>query len=131
MVYDTQLTRMAKSSRSAGFMRTIQQSAEIAKATGDMSPFDGFALDRASKGMAQDNAVPEDWMATSREIAQKQKARAQAAQQDAQIKALPGQAAMLNAKTKMAKAQEGAQQMMPQQGAPMQPQEQEQQPNGL
>jgi hypothetical protein len=51
--------------------------------------------------------VPEDWMPTPQEIAAAQKNRASAVQADQQLKALPGQAAIMKAQAITAKAQAG------------------------
>jgi hypothetical protein len=83
----------------AGFQRTIQATLEVVKVTQDPSPFDVFDFDKATRDTAQIQAVPESWMADDKTIAQKRQARAQAAQQQAQIQAMPAQAAMMKAQT--------------------------------
>jgi hypothetical protein len=118
VVYDNPLSRLAKAQESAGFLRTLESVKEIVNITQDASLLDPFDFDVAVPGMADQNAVPESWMADDKAIARKRKARAKAQAQEQQIKALPNQAAMIKAQAVAQK--NGAQQ--PQQQA-QQPQE--------
>ena len=110
IIYDNPLSRLAKAQESAGFLRTIESATMIASATGDPSVYDPFDFPTAIPAMAEQNAVPTSWMASAKSMQQKAQGRAKAQQQDAQIKALPGQAAIMNAKSKAVKAGAGEQQ---------------------
>lgn len=111
VVYDNPLSRLAKAQESAGFLRTIESATMIAQATGDPSAYDPFEFPVAIPAMAEQNAVPASWMASQKSMQQKAKNRSKAQQQEQQIKSLPGQAAIMNAQSKQAKA--GAQEAQP------------------
>ena len=104
IVYDNPLTRLANAQESAGFMRTVESVKEMVAVSGDPSLLDPFEFPVAIPAMAERNAVPASWMSSEKSMQQKAKARAQAMKQEAQIKALPGQAAIMNAQAKSAKA---------------------------
>ena len=95
--YTSPLARAQRAQEVAGFQRTLQGTLEVVKVTGDPSPFDNFNFDVATVETAEIQAVPENWMATSQEVAQKRQQRAQAQQRQEQIQAMPAQAAMLKA----------------------------------
>lgn len=90
-----------------GFMRTVEIATQVANSTGDRSVFYQFAFKRAIPEIAVDQRVPERWMSTPQEIAQQEKAAAQAAAEDRRVKSLPGEAAMAKAQAITAKAQAG------------------------
>lgn len=119
VVYTSPLFKSARAGDAAGFLRTVESALEVAGQMGDPSLLDPFAFDRAIPAIADIQGVPESWMASPDEQAQKAQARAQAKQQEQQIQALPAQAAMLKARNTVAK----------QGGAGAQPVEQ-QQPQG-
>lgn len=108
MVPCSPLARAMRGAERAGYMQTVEMATNIANA-GHPEVWDylsgGFA--RAIPALAEDANVPEDWMPTSQEILAAQKGRQQAAAQDAQVKSLPGQAAIMKAKAISDKAQAG------------------------
>lgn len=121
IVYDNPLSRLAKAQQGAGFLRTLESVHPIAQATGDTSVYDVFDFPVAIPALAEQNAVPESWMASKDKIEAKAKARAKAQQADMQMKALPNQAAMVKAQAFAAKnnpQQPG--QPQPQTGVPQQ-----------
>jgi len=95
--YTSPLARAMRAQEVAGFQRTIQGSLEIVKVTGDVSIFDNFDFDTATRDTAEIQAVPETWMADPAAIDAKRKARAQAQQRQEAIQAAPAQAAMMKA----------------------------------
>jgi len=99
----------ARAGRAAGFFRTLEQFKEVVQITQDPSPLDNFDIDTAAPEIAYDQLVPTRWMATDEKKAAIRKSRAQAQQQKAKIDAMPGQAAIMNAQSKMQKAGVGQQ----------------------
>jgi hypothetical protein len=85
----------------------LETSKEIVNITGDLSYLDWFDGEVALPAMARNQLVPESYIADQRKMAAKQKARAQQQARQQQLESLPGQAAMLNAQTKMQKATPG------------------------
>ena len=67
-----------------------------------MSWLDPVNNDVAAPELANIYSVPERWTATADEVAAKRKARADQAAQQAQIQALPAQAAMVKAQAALA-----------------------------
>lgn len=108
--YTNPISRTQRAQEAAGFLRTVENVKDIVAITQDPSPLDRFSFDRAIPAIAEIQNVPEEWMASDDEVTAKRKNRAAAQQQQAQIQAMPAQAAML-------KAQAAAQQGQPQQGA--------------
>jgi hypothetical protein len=80
---------------------------EIVNITQDQSYLDVFNFDVALPEIAAIQNTPEHWMAPPDKIAAKRQNRAKAAQQQAQIQAMPAQAAMLKAQSVVAKNQPG------------------------
>jgi hypothetical protein len=101
------LANYMKGQEIAGFMQTVETAINVANATGDKSVLFPFAFKRAFPAMAERRNAPEDWMSTPQEIAEMEKAAAQAAQADQENKALPGKAAIMKAQAITAKAQTG------------------------
>ena len=119
-VYTSPLAKAMRSQSSTGFMRMIEGVViPISNASQDPSLFDEYNLPAAISDMSRSQSVPESWMATPDEKAQKQKMRAQAQQKRDAILAAPAQAAIMKAKAMVAKAGGGGQQQPgPQAGAP-------------
>jgi hypothetical protein len=120
VVYTSPLAKAQRAGEAAGFMRTVETAKEIANVTQDPQYLDPFDFDVALPAIADINGTPESWMADDKKIAQKRKGRAQAMQREQQVKAMPGQAAIMNAQAHQAKAgigqpQPGGQQQAPQQ----------------
>lgn len=116
VVYTSPLSRAQRAQEAAGFMRTLESVKELAAVTQDPSLLDPFDFDVAIPEMARIQAVPESWMASPDKIAAKRKARSDQQQQQAQIQAMPAQAAMMKAQAVAQKAGGG----QPQQGQPQQ-----------
>lgn len=103
VVYTSPLFKGARAGDAAGFLRTVESMLEVAGQMNDPSLLDPFSFDRAVPAIADIQTVPESWMASPDEIAQKRADRAKAAQQKQQVDALPAQAAMLKARAVVAK----------------------------
>src|SRR5262249_34921527 len=101
------LAKMARAAGDVGTVRMLETSKEIVNITGNQAYLDWFDGDVALPSMARNQLVPESYIADDRKIAAKQKARAQEQARQQQIDSLPGQAAMINAQTKMQKATPG------------------------
>jgi hypothetical protein len=102
--YLSPLARAQQASKAAGFARALELTTQVVNATQDPSLFDIYAFDRALPDVARIQDTPEDWLATPKELQQKRQSRQQAAEQDAQIKAAPAQAAIMKAQAIQAKA---------------------------
>lgn len=116
IIYDNPLSRLAKAQEGAGFMRTLESVKELVNITGDASLLDPFDFDVAIPALADQNAVPESWMADEMKIGKKRQARQKAMQAEQQMKNLPNQAAMIKAQAVAAKAgqpQQGGQPAQP------------------
>ena len=90
-----------------GFMETVEFAENVAAQTQDPSIMDVFDFDVAFPAMAEARFVPTDWMADPKKIAAKRKGRAQQAERDAQVKELPGKAAIMKAQAIGQKAAAG------------------------
>lgn len=97
LVSTSPLAKAMRAQEAAGFMRTLEATKELVNITGDASLLDPFNFDRAIPGIADIQGVPEPWLATPQEIAQKRQARAKQAQIEQQIKAAPAAAALAKA----------------------------------
>jgi hypothetical protein len=91
------LSLAASAGKAAGFLRTVEQVRELVNVTQDPSHLDRFDFDTAIPEIANINHTPEAWMADDKAVAQKRKARADAAAQKQALEALPNQAAMVKA----------------------------------
>jgi hypothetical protein len=121
LIFDNPLSRLAKAQEGAGFLRTLESVHPIAQATGDPSIYDPFNFKVAVPALAQQNAVPESWMADADQMTQKAQARAKAQAADQQMKNLPNQAAMVKAQAFAAKNNPQGQPGQPQMGQQPQP----------
>jgi hypothetical protein len=120
MVSTSPLARAMRAQNAAGFMRTVESVKELVQITGDTSLLHPFNFKVAIPAIADIQMVPESWMASPDEIAQKDKALAQSQERQAQIQAAPAQAAMIKAQAVASKNGVGQQQQQPQQGQPQQ-----------
>ena len=66
-----------------------------------------FHLDTALPAIGEQNNAPISWFSSPQMLADKRKARAQAEQQENEVKSLPGKAAIIKAQAITAKAQAG------------------------
>lgn len=97
------LSPLAKAMRAgevSGFFRSVEMSKEVMNITGDPSVMDPYDFDAATPDFADINGAPVVWMASPDKIAAKRQARAQAAQQEQQVNAAPGAAALISANAK-------------------------------
>jgi hypothetical protein len=107
VVYCSPMAKASRAGAAAGFMRALESVKEVVAVTGDPSPLDAFNFDRAVPAIADIQGVPEMWMASPEEIQQKRVNRAKAMARQAQIQALPAQAAMVKAQAVAQKATGG------------------------
>lgn len=108
IVYTSPLAKAMRAQQAAGFMRTVESVKEIVAVTQDSSPLDRFDFDAAIPEIADINGVPESWLVDDKTLANKRKVRAQIADRQAKIQAMPAQAAMMKAQAVAQKS--GAQQ---------------------
>lgn len=106
-VYASPLARALRGQPIAGFMRTVQFAQEVANITGDPSVLDVFDFETAQREIADDQFVPPRWMATDKQVARKQQARAKQQEREFDAKTMAGRAALAKAQAIMAKAQTG------------------------
>jgi hypothetical protein len=129
--YTGPLGRAVEAQGIAGYMRTRQLANEAVQAGGDPAIMDIFDDDVAFPEIAEQQFAPTRWMSSPQKLAERRKARQQAAERDAYIKSLPGLAAKEKAEAIKAKAgagmniggtlsgvPEGGMPMMPGQSAP-------------
>ncbi len=98
------LSQMALSGEVAGFFRMLEQLTQVASATGNQAYLNRLDFDTAIPEIARRQQVPENWITDDAKYAKIQQQMAKAAAQKEATDALPGQAAMLNARAKVAKA---------------------------
>lgn len=103
--YTSPLSRAARAQEAAGFMRVLEVATNVTNVTQDPSHLDTFSFDRAYRGIADIQAVPESWLATDDEIEAKRQGRAQAAKAQQEIQAAPAAAAMMKARAAAAETQ--------------------------
>lgn len=101
------LAKMARAAGDVGTIRMLETSKEIVNITQNQDYLDWFDGDVALPAMARNQLVPESYIADDQKMAAKRQARQKAQAQQQQLESLPGQAAMINAQTKMQKAQPG------------------------
>jgi hypothetical protein len=78
--YDSPMSRMKRAEKAAGFLRSLDQAANFARLTGDVSPLDWFAFDRAQPEINDIYGAPTDWTASPEEVQAKRDSRSQAQQ---------------------------------------------------
>lgn len=98
--YDSPMARMAKAERSAGFVRSVMQTAELVKLTQDPSLLDHYNFDAATPAVADLQGVPVDWMNSQDVVEQKRAARAEAAQAQQMVEAAPAMASVASTMAK-------------------------------
>lgn len=91
----------------AGFMRSVEMTAQVANSSKDDSVWDVYDFDTANTEMASQLMTPVTWMSSPKMIAQKRKARAAAEERQRQTMELPGKAAIMKAQAITSKAQTG------------------------
>jgi hypothetical protein len=95
--YDSPLSRSQRAEEVSGAMRTVEWSISVAGATQDPSVLDIYDFDVMGRDIAQSNAVPQRWLKGEDQVAQIRSGRQQQMQQDAAVRAAPGQAALIKA----------------------------------
>jgi hypothetical protein len=121
VVFTSPMFKAMRAGEAAGFLRTMESALEVAGQMQDPSVLDWADNDVAWPEIARIQSVPESWMASPDKIKAKRDARAKATQQQQQVQAMPAQAAMLKARSVVAKSGgQGAQQMEQQPGAQQQ-----------
>lgn len=107
MVMTSPLSKAKQAQEAAGFFRTLEGLKEIVAVTQDQSILDPFDFDAAAVGIADIQSVRESWMADSKAIAAKRKARSDAAQRQEMIQAAPAAAALAKARAATGQGQGG------------------------
>ena len=116
------MAQAMRAQSASGFQRSVEFTNQIVQITGDTSLYHVYNFRKAVPEIAtQVQGVPESWMSSPQEIADKDKqlAKAQAMQQ--QVQSMPAQAAIMKAQAVQAKA--GMQQPQQQEQQPQQPQQ--------
>jgi head-to-tail connecting protein len=106
-VYCSPLAQAIMGQPIAGFMRLVEFAGQAAQMTGDPGLMDIFEFDEALPEMGEADHVPIHWFASPQKMQQKRQGRAQQAERDAQVKELPGKAAIIKAQAISDKAQAG------------------------
>jgi hypothetical protein len=121
--FQSPISKMQRMPEAAAAMRTLQIAHDVAQFSGDPSIYDVFDFTTMMPDIAEIEGMPETWMSSKQAIARKARNRAQQAQQQMQLQAMPSQAAMMKAQAAQFKAGMGQQQ---QGGAPQEQQPQQQ-----
>jgi hypothetical protein len=93
--YDSPMSRMQRSERAAGFMRSLDVAANYAKMTGDMTPLDWLNFDTAMPEILDIQGAPTSWTRSIDEVTVIRDGRAQAKQQQQMIDAAPALASVV------------------------------------
>ena len=91
------MSRMARAERAAGFMRALGHAAEYAKMTGDVEPLDFFNFDRAMPEILDIHGAPIAWTRSLEEVMGRRQGRAEQAETQQMIEALPAAAGLMKA----------------------------------
>lgn len=94
-IYTSPLSRAMRAQEVAGAMRTIETVIGIVNVTQDTSLLDNFNFDVIVPEIAEISGVPESWMASAEEVAEKRSLRAQEMEEQKRIQAAPAMAAMM------------------------------------
>lgn len=95
--YDNPMSRMARAERAAGFMRALGTAAEYAKMTGDIEPLDFFNFDTAMPQILDIHGAPIAWTRSIEEVMQRRQGRAEQAETQQMIEAMPAAAGLMKA----------------------------------
>jgi len=98
--YDSPLSRAQRAEEASGLMRTVETALQVVNVTQNLEAIDHFDWDIIIPEISQIQGVPPRWMKSMDAVAAIRDQRSQAAQQQQQMEAAPGNAAMLNAATK-------------------------------
>ena len=78
--YDSPMSRMKRSEKASGFLRSLNTAAEYTRLTGDPRPLDWFAIDRAFPEIQDIQGAPTLWTSTQEEVDAIREQRSQAQQ---------------------------------------------------
>lgn len=95
--YDSPLSRAARAEEASGLMRTVETALQIVNVTQDPEPLDHFEWDVIIPELSDINAVPERWRRDMKKIEAIRQGRSEAKQQQDEVNAAPGAAAMVKA----------------------------------
>ncbi|MCK4958877.1 MAG: phage head-tail adapter protein, partial [Planctomycetes bacterium] len=95
--YDSPLSRAQRAEEAAGLFRSMEFAAGYANATGDIAVFDHIDVDAAMPDVMAINAVPVKWRSSLEQVQATRGARAEAAEQQQDIEALPAVAGLAKA----------------------------------
>ena len=103
MVYDTPMARARKAEEATGTMRSLEFALNMATTTGDMRWLDQFDPDKIMPMISKAQGMPESLMRSLEQIQEEREARDQAAQAQAEVASMPGQAALIKSSATAAK----------------------------
>lgn len=95
--YDSPLSRAMRAEEAAGIMRSLQGTIEIVNITQNPEPLDHYNFDVIIPETAEIQGAPLRWMNSPEVVKAKREARAAQVQQQTEIQAMPGMAAMVKA----------------------------------
>lgn len=93
--YDSPLSRAQRAEEASGLMRTVETVLNIVNITQNPEPLDHFNWDAIVPEISEIQGVPAKWMQDPKVVAQRREARAQAQQEQTEIQAAPGAAALI------------------------------------
>lgn len=93
--YDSPMSRMQRSEKAAGFMRSLDMAADYANRTQDISALDFFNFDVAMPEILDIQGAPTAWTRSADQVAEVREARAKAQQEQQALDALPGISGMM------------------------------------
>lgn len=85
--YESPMTRAMKAEEAAGFYRTVEAVMPVAQVKPEV--LDTFDWEKATRGIARINGVPEDWILSEEDLAALQQGKATAAQAQQLLQAAP------------------------------------------
>lgn len=94
IVYDSPMSRAARAEESAGLLRSLEMSLNIAEKTGNPEPLDHYDLDIITPEINRINGTPERFMRTMAKIEEIRAQRAKAQQQQMMVDAAPAAASV-------------------------------------
>lgn len=102
--YTSPLAKAAKAQETAGFFRVVEGVRELVNVTQDPSLLDRFDFDTAIPAIADNQGVPESFLASDEMVADKRERRAEQQRRQEQIQAAPAAAALKKADVAAAEA---------------------------
>jgi len=95
--YESPMSRAQRAEEATGLFRYMEFADRVVQATGDTTPYDHIDFDEASPQMMDITAVPAKWRKSMEQIEAERKARAEAAEEEQAINAMPAAAGMVKA----------------------------------